>query len=207
MSRKIERNVNLMTMTHKGFLAKTKTKAANSALAFLSAHSEFLLTGALAPLTRPILIKVDAKELLPTEGLKQIKDVVFSHMMALDMAKAQESLTRSEDLKITKPYKVTLFSAVDGSVIQEDKKDLIKGFDMAQDAERWADLRLVENPNSRAEIAWHGNTTLTLVTRDEAFARVYPKSKGGATKRTGVNMSKLGFGVKASQTRSHFSRG
>lgn len=198
------------TMTPKGFLAKVKTKAANAPLAFLEAHREFLITGQLALETMPILVCLERKEVLPTPALKEITSIVFSHMMAENLIKAQESLDRasnpSSNPREDKAYTVTIFTA-DGKVAQHDETDLIKGFDMSQVAERWTDLRLIENPGSRAEIAWKGSTTLTLVARDDAFARVFKTRPMASHKRTGVSMAKLGFGVKASQTRSHFSHG
>jgi hypothetical protein len=200
-------------MTIKGFLAKTQTKAANSAGAFLSQYRDWLETGELAQFTSPILAKMDAKEILPTPALKEITGVVFAHMMAGESLKADKSVAKSNEPKEEKPCEATLYTLKGEVAVDSEGKPIQQGFHLSQQAERWLDRRLVENPTCTGKIVHTkvkdrmGNCQVTEVTREAAFGRVYKERGMAAHKKTGVSMSKLGFGVKAKNDRFHFSHG
>jgi hypothetical protein len=196
------------TMTLKGFLAKTRTKAAISAGGFLAQYREFLTTGEIAQFTSPILAKLDNKELLPTPALNEITSVVFAHMMAQESVRAEESLkVKASAPKVDAAYLASIKDGK-GNILLE------KGFKLPQDAERWIDLRLIENgADVLAEMVSSkvkdrdGNSFRVTITREEAFGRLYRERKMASHKKTGVSMSKLGFGVKAKNDRFHFSHG
>jgi len=200
-------------MSMKSFLSKTKTKAANSAGAFLKAHRDFLESGELAALTSPILAKVDSHETLPTPALKEITSVVFAHMMAASLDQAEKALVKAAEPKVEKPYEATIRDSK-GVAVDDDGNLLVKGFERHQDAEGWIHRRLIESsPDCKGEIAAtktldsKGHALMTYVTREESFARLYAEKKMASHKKTGVSMSKLGFGVKAKNDRFHFSHG
>lgn len=202
-----------MTMTPKQFLRKSQSKAANSALAFLAEYRDFLTTGEVASVTSPILARLDTGELLPTPALTEIKSVVFAHMMAADLHKAETAMLKAAEPKEDKPYMACIYTAKSEVVIDSDDKELIKGFATGQEAEGWVFRRLIENPGCRGEVAAtktldnHGLAMVTHITREQAFARVYKERGMAAHKKTGVNMSKLGFGVKCKDTHVRFSSG
>lgn len=187
-------------MTLKGFIKKAS--AAKSAIGFISQYREYMLTGELAPLTEPILVKLDNHELLPTPALKDITDVVFAHMLAQESLKAQESLEKVSSPRSPKAVTATLLSPK-GNELDS------KGFDLSQEAERWLDRRLVESaPGCSGKILHSKVKELTVeVSREDAFSRVYKERKMASHKKTGVSMSKLGFGVKVKNDRFHFSHG
>jgi len=208
--------MNTRKMSLKGFLAKTQSKAAANAIGFLSQYREWLETGEVAHITSPILAKLDAKEILPTPALKEITTVVFAHMMAQETVKAEKSVAKSlaEKPKVEKRVVATVYTAKGEIALDSEGKEIQAGFDMGQDAERWADRRLVESmPGCICKVVHtsvkdrNGAPMVTLVTREEAFARVYKGKKLAAHKKTGVSMSRLGFGVKAKNDRFHFSHG
>lgn len=200
-------------MTPKGFLHKTTTKAANSAIAFLAQYREFLTTGELADRTSPILAKVDAGELLPTPALKEIQYAVMTHIIEADTRKAEKVVEPGASGGTRKPWRTTVYNAE--GVVQTrtntkgEEEDLIKGFDLGQDADRWADRRLFEGTHGWYAIVEH--TVLanisTRIERGDAMARILKQPKGPTVQVRGKSTKTLGFGVKAKESRASFSRG
>lgn len=81
--------------------------------------------------------------------------------------------------------------------------------DTYQAASRIADRKLSERGDSvYATIAnTHGKPITTIIQRDDAIARMMARPKGPSTRNTASSSSTLGFGIKAKNDRSHFSRG
>lgn len=197
-------------MSPKGFLAKTQTKAANSAIAFLAQYRSYLTTGELKDATSPIIAKVDAGELLPTPALREIQYAVMTHIIESDSAKADKA-SEPATKQTRKPWRTTIYDAA--GVVQTktnskgEEEDLIQGFDLSQRASEWGDRRLFEGTHGWYAIVEH--TTLTNVSsrieRGDAMARVLRQPKGPAIHQKGKSTKTLGFGVKAKQTRVTFS--
>jgi hypothetical protein len=200
-------------MSPKGFLAKTQTKAANSAIAFLAQYREYLVTGEVKDKTSSIIAKVDAGELLPTPALREIQYAVMTHIIEADSAKADKASTEGAAKQTRKPWRTTVYDAA--GVVQTktnskgEVEDLIQGFDLGQRANEWADRRLFEGTHGWYAIVEH--TTLTNVSsrieRGDAMARILKQPKGPAIHQKGKSTKTLGFGVKVSETRVSFSRG
>ena len=197
-------------MSPKGFLAKTQTKAANSAIAFLAQYRDYLVTGELKDKTSPIIAQVDAGELLPTPALREIQYAVMTHIIESDAAKADKAAEPATK-GTRKSWKASIYDAA--GVLQTkingkgEEEDLIQGFDLGQRANEWADRRLFEGTHGWYAIVEH--TTLTNVSsrieRGDAMARVLRQPKGPAIHQKGKSTKTLGFGVKAKQTRVTFS--
>lgn len=200
-------------MTPKGFLHKTNTKAANSAGAFLAQYRDYLVTGELAPIASPIIAKLDKGELLPTPALKAIAHAVMAHIIAVDTHATEEKLEADGQTGTQKPWLTTVYEG-SGAIATKlntdgEEEDLVKGFDHASDADRWADRRLFEGASD-----WYAvvestvlGSVISRIERNDAIARILKKPKGPAIHQTGKSTKTLGFGVKAKQTRSSFSRG
>ncbi len=218
MSTKKER-----TMTPKGFLHKTTTKAANSADAFLKAHRAWLESGELASLTSPILRKLDDGEVMPTPALEAIKSVVYGHMIASEIRKGEESIARQEQggkgPGASKPWIGTIHNA-DGQIavkINEEGEEVLlqQGFEKPQECERWVDRRLFEGTDGQFGVV--ASTTLigpktgspisSTIMRQDAIARILKQKGGPVMKSSAKSSSKLGFGVKAKQSTAKFSHG
>lgn len=199
-------------MTPKGFLHKTTTKAAASASAFLATYREYLTTGEVAEVTSPIIAKLDAGLILPTPCLQEVKNAVFAHMLELDSRKAEKSLEKAQTAREPKAHVAMVFDET-GTIATRinskgEEEDLIKEFDMPQDAMRWIDRRLVESaPRSYAVMDHTKTDQETIVSRDSAFERVFRGNKGAVCKPQKKSTPRLKFGVKASQDRAHFSHG
>lgn len=201
-------------MSAKGFLAKTKTKAAASAAAFIATYRDWLLTGEVAKVTSPILLKFDNRELLPTPALNEITNAVFSHMMALESAKADASLIKAETPKEAKNYVATIYNLKDEVQTRINAKgeeeDLVKDFDLPQNAQRWVDRRLTEGS---AGLDWYGGIAHTKsdwierIEREDSFARILKQPKGPSLKPQKRSTPRLSFGVKAKNDTCHFSHG
>jgi len=214
------------SMSPKGFLHKANGKAANSALAFLATHREWLTTGELAATTSPILAKIDSGDLLPTPGLNVIKEVVLAHHLANEIRKGEDAMARAEEQEAgggkSKPYLATVYDK-DGEIPQvyvekEDPetgavtgewKDLQQGFDLPQRAQGWLDRKLYDGaPDWRGEIAstyMTGSDGLPMVehvTRLDSMARIDHRVKGPVCHVRGVSTKSLGFGVKAKGDRN-----
>jgi hypothetical protein len=199
-------------MTPKGFLHKTTTKAANSAAAFLATYREWLETGELAQLTSPILRKLDDGALLPTPALNEVKAAVLAHIFESDRQKTEAAIEQAQEPKKPKAWTVEVLDA-EGHICtrvnsEGEVEDLVKDFDLAQDADRWADRRLFEGASD-----WHAkvsHATLNVVTyiqRSDSLARILKQPKGPAIHQKAVTTKTLGFGVRAKQDRASFSRG
>jgi hypothetical protein len=200
-------------MTPKGFLHKTTTKAANSAIAFLAQYREYLTTGELALKTSPIIAQVDAGELLPTPALKEIQYAVMTHIIESDTAKAEKSMDETARVGTRKPWRTTIYNAageVQTRVTEKGEvEDLIKGFDLGQRANEWADRRLFDGASDWYAMVEH--TVLanvqTRIERSDSIARILKQPKGPTIQQKGKSTKTLGFGVKAKETRVTFSRG
>lgn len=191
-------------ITVKGFVKKAS--AAKSALAFISQYREYLTSGEVATITSPILDKIDNGELVPTAGLNEITNAVFAHMMVMDLQKAEASIEAANEPAVTKPVVARIVDSR-GEELHSDS------FHLGQDAERWVDNRLYAGtPGSHGEVIHtkiflKGVPATTIITREDSIARILKKPRASATKRVGVASGKLGFGVKAKQSHSSFSRG
>lgn len=198
-------------MSPKGFLAKTNTKAANSAIAFLAQYREYLTTGEVADKTSPIVAKVDAGELLPTPALREIQFAVMTHIIEADTAKMEQSVQHQGKTGTRKPWRTTIFDAAGNVQVRDkedgDEEDLIKGFDLGQEADRWADRRLFDGAEGWYALVEHTiiPNVSSRIERGDAIARILKKPKGPTVHVKGKSTKTLGFGVKAKQTRVTFS--
>lgn len=199
-------------MSAKGFLHKANLKAGNSASAFLLAHREWLTTGEIASITTPILARVDAKEIMPTPALQEIKNAVFNHMIASEIRKAEKAIEKAQEPGATKDH-VAVILDENGKIAtrinaQGNEYDLVKSFDMPQEAMRWIVLRLIEAaPRSYATLDHVKTVQQETISRDDAFAIEFKAKRGPIMKAHSKTTDKLGFGVKASQDHASFSRG
>lgn len=207
-------------MSAKGFLHKATTKAAASAGAFLATHRAWLVTGDLASLTRPILSKLDSKEIMPTPALEAIRAVVLGHMIAGEIRKGEEAMNRREEQENASPKNWTATIYNPKGEIQTrinakgEVEDLQQSFDKAQEADGWTDRKLVEGASDWFGVISHatmvnrqGDPISTTVMRIDAMARVFKQAKGAVCKSQVKSAGKLSFGVKVKENRSRFSGG
>lgn len=209
-------------MTMKGFLHKSTTKAANSAIAFLAAHREFLQTGDLAFFTTPILLKVDSREMMPTPALEEIKAVVLAHHLAEVSRIEQEKMDRANQPseRKTKSYVATIYDSKTGEVVQEKNEagklvDLTESFDDGTRAEGWTDRRLFDGAptwfgvvESTNLFRQDGTAFAATILRDDSIGRILKRPKAPVMKaqKSGKG-GKLSWGVKVHESRAAFSRG
>jgi len=210
-------------MTAKGFLAKTNTKAANSALAFLSQYREYLLTGELSAKAGPILSKLDTDRaealsqkrdtsVMAAEALREIQYAVMSHIIESDVVKA-DKVAEPAPRQSKNPWRTTIYNAegeVQTRVTEKGEvEDLVKGFDLGQRANEWADRRLFDGASDWYAIVQHTvlANVFTRIERSDSIARILKQPKGPAIQQKGKSTKTLGFGVKAKETRVSFSRG
>lgn len=218
-------------MTPKGFLHKTTTKAAASASAFLAQYREWLTTGEVAIATMPILTKLDqdkaaalaAKqdtESLAKASLDLIINAVHTHMLMVEIRKGEEAMARREAGPQSKPknWIATIYDAKGNVATRINPKgeveELTKSFDLGQEADRWADRRLVEGePDCIAVVQHatilnrHGEPLSTTILRGDAMARAFAATKGPVMRKTGGTTSSLSFRPKAHNDVSKFSHG
>ena len=199
-------------MTERGFLHKASGKV--SAIAFIAQHRLWLESGDLASFTLPILRKLDSKDLLPTPALEEISAVVLGHMLAKETAR---TVSESKP-KVSKPWQATVYNAKGDIVTRinsEGNEELLqKGFDSCSDADRWCDRRLFEGASDTFGVVNHtsittknGELLATTIMRGDAIARILKAPKSPVMKAQSKSKGGLGFGVKAHEDRSTFSRG
>ncbi len=211
-------NTKKRNMSPKGFLHKTTTKAANSAEGFLAAHREWLLSGEIGVLTRPIFSHLAAGTILPTPALEQIKEVVFNFMIASEVAKGEDAMLKRAEAEAPANWTATLYDRNGNICTRKNDEgkilDIQEGFDLSQEADRWMDRKLFEGPPDSFGVIQHATMTnkhgeplSVVVMRGDAIARVLKQPKGAACHKAKKTTPRLGFGVKASQDSCHFSRG
>lgn len=196
-------------MTFTGFIAKA-TKPNVSAAAFLATHRNYMLSGELASITSPILLKVDMGELLPTPALHVIATAVMNHVIASDLQKLDDKLNNPPQEAEPKAWLSSIYDSQ--NVIQTrvnakgEVEELIKEFDKASDGDRWSDRMLFDGADGWFAII-EGHGTMVRVERSDAMARILKKPKSAVAHQKSTTTNKLGFGVRAKQDRASFSRG
>ena len=210
---KIERKQNTMTtrrMSPKGFLHKSNGKAAVSAAAFIAAHKEYLTTGEVSYLTKPLVEKLEAGQSLPTPTLMEIKNAVLAHIMEVDKIKALESFEKAgqpKESKSNKPYSAIIRDG-SGAIVDDDEgKPMRAFFDLPQRASDWCDRRLFSGMTEWFGEVLHIGTHYDFVERDDSIARILKRPMGSVCKRQKKSTNRLGFGVKAKESAIRFRRG
>jgi len=194
-------------MTAKGFYKKLNSKAAASALGFIAAHREYLLTGDLSELVKPILDRIDSGELYPTPAISELKQVVAGHILATEKAKADKAIERvsSGGNRSSKAFEAVIIDSAGWIVLDDEGKDLRKTFDKPQEAERWVDRRLFDRPNTTGEVM-HRGAPWETIEREDSIARILRRPKTPFMKRR-PNPGNLSGRMKASETKVTFSNG
>lgn len=90
-----------------------------------------------------------------------------------------------------------------------EKEPAIFNCNSYNEASRIADRKLCDRGDAvyATIVNTHDRPITTTIQRDDAIARVYKNPKGPSVKNTASGGSKLGFGIKAKNDHSHFSRG
>lgn len=199
-------------MTPKAFLHKTGTKAAVSASAFLQAHRNWLLTGEIADLARPILFRLDCGTVMPTPALQEIAAACMGHLMAMAALQIEKSAEKAEETKSSKAWMVSVFDETGKIAVriseEGEAQELTKSFDLASAADRWADLRLFEGAAGYFATITHSSLNVeTVVQRDDAMARILRKKPGAICHQPKQGTGALSFRPKVKESHSRFSHG
>ena len=195
-------------MSEKGFIKKITS--AKSAIGFIEQYRAYMTTGELAPLLVPLLAKVDSQELLPSPALHEIGNAVVQHIIMKEAAKIDKSQPREKHS--SKNWVATIFNAK--CIIQTfvnakgDEEELIKGFELSQEASRWADLRLFDGAPDWFAVLEHSHSqTREIILRADSIARILSKKTSPVLAQRSQTTSSLSFGAHVKQTRTSFSQG
>lgn len=201
-----------IVMSPKGFLSKA-TKANVSASAFFAAHRDYMVNGELAHVLSPLVAKVENREMMPTPALIELQKVVMDHIIMSAIGTLEASVEAGESSKGTnKSWKATILNAA-GEVqtrinSKGEEEDLIKGFDLAADADRWCDRILFEGASDWYATVDHNVANIhTTIMRQDSIARILAKKKGPSVHVKGMTTKSLGFGPHVKQKRVSFSHG
>jgi len=198
-------------MTPRGFLSKCNSKAAASAAAFIAKHREYLVSGELSDVLRPIVERLDSGELYPTPALSEIRQAVADHIIASEAAKAARKLERAESNGgSSKPFEATIINARGEVQYAPDSKGemkpLVKRFDKPQEAQRWADRRLFDGAPDWIATVTHNGAMWEDIERDESIARILRKPLPTVCKRNRKSGT-LSWGMKIREKKATFSHG
>lgn len=96
-------------------------------------------------------------------------------------------------------------------IVKESNKNgktqsLIKEFKKPQDAQRWVDRRLFDNPNCNGVIE-QGGVHYEDIRRDDSIARILKRPCSYACRKTAPTQSRLSFGMSVHSDICHFSQG
>lgn len=202
-------------MTPKGFIKKSGGNV--SALAFILAQREWLVTGELCELTSPLLAQLDAKEILPTPCLESLRAIVMGYQLSKD-TRIAEAKTDGNVRKGKKEHDfiATIYNSV--GVIQTrtndqgEDVDLVQGFDSPSVASHWCDLRLIDGAPDWFGVVIHTKMIdketeepmSAIVLRNDAIGRAF-RAKRGAVMAKKPTQSKLSWGAKVKNFTCHFS--
>jgi hypothetical protein len=200
------------TMSPKGFL--NRANAAKSAIGFIQAHREYMLSGELAPVLAPILAKVDAKELMPTPALNEVATATMNHIIALSLKEIAEAASGEKPTRqgTSKNWTATIYDST-GKVCTRintkgEEEDLIKGYDLSEDGRRWIDRRLFDGASDwYGELVHSHSSCKETVFRQDAVARMLAKKRGPSVHVSARSTGKLSFGAHCKQKRVSFSHG
>ena len=212
-------------MTEKGFLYKAKGKI--SAAAFIAQHREWLVSGTLAPLTTPVLAKLEAGELYPTQALNELCKAVMGHMVARQIVEGETKINREPSAgtsggggaRTTKPYTATVYDEkgnmqsrmTQDSEGAEKDVDLKLGFDCHYKAQGWCDRRLDQGgPGWYALIVDNASgRVIDRIERAASIGRLYSTRPGSgpAMKKMSKESGGLKWKMKAKGDHFHFSKG
>lgn len=193
-------------ITPKTFLKKINH--AKSAEGFLLQYREYMLTGDLHSITTPILIKIDSGELLPAPAMDELASAVYAHIIAGEKLAFEASLNKESDSESVsnKPVLGAIFDRK-GEEVES------KSFNLGQDALRWVDRHLIaQSPDCVGKVTHHkvlikGLPMEEIVTREDAYLRLFPKKKSPFMKRSPTSVSSLTGRMKVHQSRASFSHG
>jgi hypothetical protein len=221
-------------ITPTGFLVKLNTqKAMKSAAGFIQAHREYLTTGELAAETAQIVSRFEAGMIPATPALDLIRDAVIAHTLKRSEKVEKAEKEPSEPRSSSKHYAARIIDAATGETATEqvevaetfkdkdgnektryvlETKKLAKCFALPQEAQRWADRRLVDgSPSWYATVtqtnAVHKDHAVETIERDDSIARLLGKPRMPVTKSVQYGGSKIGWEPKCSQSVAKFSRG
>lgn len=206
-------------MTVKGFLSKASKQGVKSAEGFIAQHRAWLEEGSLGEVTKPILVKLDAKQVYPTPALEMLSAVVLGYHYNQAQVQHEAAQEAAEVPRTQKKWIATIYDAAGAVQTRKNAKgedeDLIKGFDLEQDANRWCDRRLFDGaPDwfgtvvSSSMVDGKGDLLSTVILRQDAIARILKQPRGAVVRQPPKGGSRLSFGIKnAKTTRVEFSRG
>ena len=170
-------------------------------------------------------------EIVAAVALEEIRVVVLNHMLIKQTTEAEDRLKEQSERvargeaptaskpRVPKMWEATIYNAKGEIQFRTNNEtgELIKlqeGFDHSSDADGWTDRRLFDAASDCygviicTKMNGRDGKPLTLtVIREDAIARIMRKPKGPAMHKQAKSTNSLGFGVKAKQDHSSFSRG
>jgi hypothetical protein len=219
-------------MTVNGFLKKAST--ANSALGFLSAHKEWMLSGELTSALQPILARIDDGSLMPTPALGEIQQAVIDHIGMVARAKLiksnekqikrieKELASQAEATVVddggegepdTKVWTFTIYDSNDEIMCRTKEngeiEELIRSFSRVSIGDRWADRALFAGASDWYGVCTHSVMNVrTIILRQDAIARVmHPGHSNTVMSKGNAKNATLSFRPKVKESRSVFSHG
>ena len=196
-------------MSLNGFIKKANNiKASIGAIGFLAKHREWLLNDSGCLEAAELIKKIDNNELMPTLAIEEIKKAVFDHLMIKEQERGLKALenNRVRSVSNTAGFKAKILNEAEEIQLDNEGDGLEKVFKLPQEAERWCDRRLVEYVGCFGVIE-HRGECWDIVTREDAFARVFAKKGSPVCKVGSKSTGRLSFGVHAKQDRCVFSKG
>lgn len=193
-------------MTPSGLLSRAIS--VKNADKFFVSHREYMTTGELAEKLSPIIAKVESKQLPAINALEEVRRTLSAYLLVKPIKKSNP-----RGPKLDKPYIARIVNEL-GQVQIENDTELVKDFDMPQQAERWVNNRLLNGaPNWHGEVEWTKcpeklPMKIRKIERSRAMFDLL-RTKSGALMHTNKvsSVGGLGFGVKVKNCVSHFSQG
>jgi hypothetical protein len=188
-----------MKLTAECLLKKANSKEGNSIVNFISNYRKYMLSEISE--TIPIISKIDSS--IYPEAMFELKNAIFSHIIKENEKKINKFKNKKVNISRiinNKKFEAKILNKI-GDVVESKK------FDMPQQAERWCDRQLEYGSSD-----WHGEVFCkenfwSYVNRRDSLYRIYKEHRKitcGVRKKT---TNRLGFGIKAKQSKITFSHG
>jgi hypothetical protein len=191
-------------MTPSGLLSRAIS--AKNADKFFISYREYMMTSSeLSDKLYPIIVKVESKSFPAINALEEVRKVISAYLLVKPIKANKSKLNKAYIARIVNEF---------GQIQIEHDDELVKSFDLPQQAERWVNNRLFNGaPNWHGEVEWTKcpeklPMRIRKIERNRALFDLL-RTKSGALMHTNKvsSIGGLGFGVKVKNCVSYFSQG
>ena len=190
-------------MTARALLRKANSKAGDSAVGFVAAYREYILSEISE--AAPIIDNIDAGNVCSIQVMSELKQAILLHIQNVEEQKLQEAIEKANVPHVSCNRFLAEILNVAGEI--QDSKS----FKLPQEADRWCDRQL-----EAGAVDWHAtifdcasNKPWSTIKREDSIYRIMMEHRGKkpVCRLGSKTTSRLTSNMKAKQSRAMFSCG